>query len=487
MASKKSDKHPDNHQNNQWLRPLGNTGLRCHPLGFGCYRVAEGNAEHEAALRAYLEQGGNLIDTSANYADGRSETLVGKLLQDFPREQVIVVTKGGYIQGENMKLALQRKFPEVVEYGEGLWHSIHPEFLETQISRSAARMRQKVIDVYLLHNPEYYLEHQAHHKIITEKDHQEFYRRVQEAFRYLEGKVAEGKIRWYGISSNNYGMASSSRTRTSVSRCWEAAESVAAHHHFRVVQLPMNLYESGGALEANNNGQTVLEFCREKGIGVLLNRPLNAFFGHQMMRLADFLKPGEKPPGKEQLHALLEPLHKMEQVLEDQFDIALLHGDDGGIAHYLEVIVPQIKSSSHWEAVFAEHIVQPIERWAGQCQQLYGGRKEWDEWLRKFSESLPRIFEQIARHLAASQQGASDQLRKQLQQAGYPKTKEPLSRMSQNVLLHLDGVSCVLNGMRRGEYVKDSMGTVELEPVDSLSILSKFRQLNPQEPVRAVH
>ncbi len=137
MANKKSDKR----QNNPWLRPLGNTGLRCHPLGFGCYRVAEGNAAHEAALRAYLEQGGNLIDTSANYADGRSETLVGKLLQDFPREQVIVVTKGGYIQGENMKLALQRKFPEVVEYGEGLWHSIHPEFLETQITRSAERMR----------------------------------------------------------------------------------------------------------------------------------------------------------------------------------------------------------------------------------------------------------------------------------------------------------------------------------------------------------
>ncbi len=482
MATQKSDNHP----NKQQLRPLGSTGLRCHPMGFGCYRVAEGNAAQEAALRAYLEQGGNLIDTSANYTDGRSEMLVGKLLQDFPREQVILITKGGYIQGQNMTLALQRKFPEVVEYGEGLWHSIHPEFLETQISRSAERMRQQVIDVYLLHNPEYYLEHQAHHKIITEKDHQEFYRRVQEAFRYLEGKVAEGKIRWYGISSNNYGMASSSRTWTSVSRCWEAAESVSAKHHFRVVQLPMNLCESGGALEINNNGQTVLSFCRDKGIGVLLNRPLNAFFNHQMRRLADFLKPGEKPPGKEQLHALLEPLHKMEKILEDQFDISLLHGDAGGIAHYLEVIVPQIKSPNHWEAVFAEHIVQPIERWAVQCQQLYGGRKEWDEWLQKFGETLPRIFEQVARHLAASQQEASDHLREQLQLAGYPKTKESLSQMSQNVLLNLDGVSCVLNGMRHPEYVNDSMGTVNLDPVDSISILTNFRKLNSQEPVRQV-
>ena len=52
------------------LRPLGSTGLACHPLGFGCYRVMEGNAQHEAALRDYLERGGNLIDTSANYGDG---------------------------------------------------------------------------------------------------------------------------------------------------------------------------------------------------------------------------------------------------------------------------------------------------------------------------------------------------------------------------------------------------------------------------------
>ena len=47
-------------------RPLGSTGLRCFPLGFGCYRVADGNAAHEMALRAYLQRGGNLIDTSAN-------------------------------------------------------------------------------------------------------------------------------------------------------------------------------------------------------------------------------------------------------------------------------------------------------------------------------------------------------------------------------------------------------------------------------------
>ena len=116
-------------------------------MGFGCYRVMEGNAQHDAALRAYLERGGNLIDTSANYGDGRSETLVGKVLPDFPRDRVIIVTKGGYIQGQNLALARQRKFPEVVYYGEGIWHSIHPEFLETQVEMSRERLRLDAMDI----------------------------------------------------------------------------------------------------------------------------------------------------------------------------------------------------------------------------------------------------------------------------------------------------------------------------------------------------
>ena len=254
------------------LRPLGSTGLLCHPLGFGCYRIADGNQAHADALAAYFERGGNLIDTSANYMDGESEVLVGKALRDRARDKVMVVTKGGYIQGRNMALVEGRDFPEVVRYADGLWHSIHPEFLETQVRLSAERMQVGYIDVYLLHNAEYYLEDIAHHRPLRPEDHYEFYRRVREAFRFLESQVEQGRIRWYGISSNNYGLPASEPRHTSVVRSLAAAESVSPNHHFRVVQLPMNLYEPGGAVEQNNEGQTVLDYCRQKGLGVLVNR-----------------------------------------------------------------------------------------------------------------------------------------------------------------------------------------------------------------------
>ena len=35
-----------------FFRPLGRTGLSAYPLGFGSYRVGEGNDLQEAALRS---------------------------------------------------------------------------------------------------------------------------------------------------------------------------------------------------------------------------------------------------------------------------------------------------------------------------------------------------------------------------------------------------------------------------------------------------
>jgi len=148
--------------------PLGTTGLKTSQAGFGGYRISSGMRQHEEALMAAIRSGINLIDTSANYADGGSETLVGQVLEDLTaqgdvkRQQVIVISKVGYIQGENLALSQQRKsegrsFQDLVEYDQGLEHCIHPEFIEDQLTRSLNRLKLETLDGYLLHNPEYYL------------------------------------------------------------------------------------------------------------------------------------------------------------------------------------------------------------------------------------------------------------------------------------------------------------------------------------------
>ena len=55
--------------------------------------------------------------------------------------------------------------------------------------------------------------------------------------------------------------------------------------------------------------------------------------------------------------------------------------------------------------------------------------------------------------------------------------------MSLQVLLDLEGVSCALVGMRKPEYVEDSLGAAALEPLDSLSILTRFGRMNSQKPI----
>src|SRR5689334_9447041 len=140
---------------------FGPTGLTSSKLGFGCYRVDGSNPEYGAALSKALQCGVNLIDTSTNYMDGESERMVGSVLRDLVkqkeigRDEVIVVSKIGYVQGQNLKLAQTREqagrpYPDMVKYSEGVWHCIHPEFLADQLDGSLDRLGLATLDICLL-------------------------------------------------------------------------------------------------------------------------------------------------------------------------------------------------------------------------------------------------------------------------------------------------------------------------------------------------
>ena len=84
--------------------------------------------------------------------------------------------------------------------------------------------------------------------------------------------------------------------------------------------------------------------------------------------------------------------------------------------------------------------------------------------------------EGIERHLMAAQQKEPDEVRVALTQEGYPASGESLSRLALNVLLGFDGLSCLLAGMRRPEYVENVMGTVGLERVEREHVLRRFKK-----------
>ena len=80
------------------LRKAGTTGLALSRLGLGTMTWGRDTDEHEAAdqARAFLEVGGNFIDTAAVYGNGDSEKVVGGLIGSlFKRNEMVIATKAG--------------------------------------------------------------------------------------------------------------------------------------------------------------------------------------------------------------------------------------------------------------------------------------------------------------------------------------------------------------------------------------------------------
>lgn len=307
-------------------RFFGNTGLRVSEAGFGGYRIDISVPEHQKALEYAIETGINLIDTSANYADGGSERLIGKVLSQLiesgrlSRDQLVLVSKGGYIQGENLRLSRERKrsgspFPDLVVFNESLEHCIHPLFLEDQLSRSLQRLKVDCIDGYLLHNPEYYLKWAKQNHIPTQQAKREYLQRIRQAFEFLETEVTKGRIGFYGISSNTFPKPESDYEFTSLSAVWELAETISHAHHFRVIEFPGNLFETGAFTEPNQpQAKTLLEFAKDKNLTTLINRPLNAIVEDQLVRLAQNAYQGQAAKQAEAFRSRIAELDQAWQV-----------------------------------------------------------------------------------------------------------------------------------------------------------------------------
>ncbi|WP_256795505.1 aldo/keto reductase [Terrabacter sp. Ter38] len=79
-------------------RRLGSSGLTVTPLALGTMLWGNAVDRHEAGdhLRAFVEAGGNLVDTAYGYGGGDAETILGGLLDGtVPRDDIVVCTKAG--------------------------------------------------------------------------------------------------------------------------------------------------------------------------------------------------------------------------------------------------------------------------------------------------------------------------------------------------------------------------------------------------------
>lgn len=201
----------------------------------------------ESIVRA-VELGANVIDTAANYRFQRSERSVGAAVSElmkrgFGREEFLICTKGGYLPfdgapARDVRQYIEENFinPGIASWGEiaGGSHCMRPRYLENQLNQSLANMNLSCIDVYYVHNPESQL---------SAVSSDEFWKRLRAAFEFLETSATEGKIKHYGVATwNGFRAQPDAHEYHSLEAMVDLARTIAGdHHHFRFIQLPVNL------------------------------------------------------------------------------------------------------------------------------------------------------------------------------------------------------------------------------------------------------
>ena len=478
--------------------PLGSTGLMVSAAGFGGYRVDVEVAEHHDALEKALLAGINLIDTSTNYTGGHSEQLAGQVLARLfqqgalSREQVVVVSKAGYLQGQNFEQSQQRKqegrpWPELVEVSPGLEHCLHPEFLRGQLSQSLERLGLARLDVFLLHNPEYYLGWAAAQGLELGQAREEFYRRLQQAFAYLEEEIQEGRISYYGLSSNTLVQASDHPQFTSLARVWLLAQAQGLGHGLRVVQFPLNVLEPQALTRPNQpGGQSLLAQARQLKLGVLSNRPLNALSHGRLLRLVD-VEAGLAPT-PDQVGAAIADLSASEVAIKAKVISGLALdeeqkkqlGDFLAAAAMLSEHWPEFQGLEHWRGVQSEYLLPRIHAVMQFLLQTLGQDDPGRNLLQEHLDLLGRTLGTVEAVYRAATSQELRQLRARLALADPDWALAPsLSQMALRAPRSTEGVSAVLVGMRRPVYVEDVLAELA-RPVRQAKRLEAWQGL--QEP-----
>jgi hypothetical protein len=495
-----SEKHK-----NLKFNSLGRTDLLVSEVGFGGYRIDIRSPLNRDALKKALLSGINLIDTSSNYTDGNSELLIGEVLQELvnanmlSRESVVIVTKGGYLQGKNYALSLSRKeenypFPELVEYEEGLEHCIHPEFIEDQIKRSLERLKLKTIDIYLLHNPEYYLKYAEKKGIDISTAREEYYRRIKKAFEYLEKEVQNGRIKHYGISSNTFTNDADTFDFTSLEKIISIAEEISKNNHFSVIEFPMNLLENNAATKTNQfgneashtysfgklttqvsktgqpGGTTLLDLAEKKNLGVLINRPLNAFYNNKVIRLAEPLV--HNAPSIEAINQELENINNLEKSITEKLKLYGYTDISSSIIKNLFIFNElnhrwtESKDIFRWEAKLNKHFLPKFHYYKNYIKNNSLKNEELEMDLFSCTFKIGKLFSLISSYYNNEYLKFTDRIKKDLA-VSVPelKTSKKLSHMAIHTLRSTKGVTTVLVGLDQVPYVSDAIEELK-QPVN---------------------
>jgi aryl-alcohol dehydrogenase-like predicted oxidoreductase len=209
-------------------RHLGRSGLVVSRICLGT--MTFGNPDwgcdleaSRAIVKAFVDGGGNFIDTADSYSDGNSETMLADILRAYRREDLVLATKGFFPTGAAVTArGLSRK--HIVEACEA----------------SLRRLGTDYVDLYQFHGPDPFTP-------------------IEESLSAAADLIRAGKVRYLGCS-NFYG--------------WQIARAngIAALKGFAPLVSAQHLYN----LVRRDIEREVLPACEAEGLGMICWSPLAA-------------------------------------------------------------------------------------------------------------------------------------------------------------------------------------------------------------------
>ena len=206
-------------------RKLGRTGLDVSEIGFGGWALGGGawgnqtDADSVAALHRAIDMGVNFIDTAAGYGNGRSERVIAEALKGR-REKVIVATKTPPSPGPWPPTPRDRAEDRYSD-----------KYVRGNVEERLRLLQTDCIDLLQLH-------------VWTRA-----WNRDPKPLEILRKLRQEGKIRFFGLSTNDYDQ--------------DDCTTLIQRGEIDTIQLIYNLFEQQPAAEA-------LPEAEKNGVGVIV-------------------------------------------------------------------------------------------------------------------------------------------------------------------------------------------------------------------------
>ena len=209
---------------------LGSTGTTVSRLCLGCMSfgskdwydwVLEEDESREIIERA-IELGINFFDTANIYSNGRSEEILGNVLAEYDRDELVVATKGRFQGATDHRNA------------EGLSRKT----IEQELQHSLDRLGMDTVDLYQIHRWDYETP-------------------VEQTLRALDDAVRRNQVRYIGASS-----------------MWAHQFQEALHTSDRAALERFQTMQLHYTLPYREEEREMLPLCRKEGIGVMVWSPL---------------------------------------------------------------------------------------------------------------------------------------------------------------------------------------------------------------------